>query len=130
MKKPSAGNAGQEGFGTKTTVSKLIPDRIAYFVWVLQNNPGIYFKFRELAVEYQRRNPGRPFSSELLVSVMRFHSSVRVDGDQYAINANLKPLLSRLYLIENPDAPIEKRNSWLDHLSPAEWQQILGARKR
>jgi hypothetical protein len=131
---PASANTGIEaGFGTPCTVpayTDRIPDRIANFCHVLKRNPHIYRKFKVLAVEYQRRNPGRPFSSELIVSVMRFHSSVRVDGDQYAINANLKPLLSRLYLIENPDAPIEKRNSWLDHLSPAEWQQILGAWQR
>lgn len=129
----SAANAGHEGLGKKLTVpaySDRIPDRIANFRHVLEHNPHLYRKFRELADEYQRRNPGQPFSSELIVSVMRFRSSVRVDGDQFAINANLKPLLSRLYLIERPNAPIEKRNSWLDHLSHSEWQQILGAWQR
>jgi hypothetical protein len=117
---PASANTGiKMGFGTPCTVpayTERIPDRIANFCHVLERNPHIYRKFKELANEYQ-----------LIVSVMRFHSSVRVDGDQYAINANLKPLLSRLYLIEYPDAPIEKRNSWIDHLSQTEWNQILGA---
>lgn len=130
MKKPSAANARLEGFGTKVTSPKWterIPDRIAYFVWVLQNNPNIYFKFRELADEYRKRNPEHRFSAELILAVMRFHLSVRVEGDVFALNATLKPLMGRLYLRERPGANIECRNAWLDHLSADEWNQILRA---
>lgn len=115
---------------TKPPYTERIPDRIANFAAVLTQHPEVYHKFRQLADEYQRRNPGQPFSSELIVSVMRFRSSVRVEDDQFAINANLKPLLARLYLIERQDAPIEKRNAWLDHLSQDEWGQILAAWQR
>jgi hypothetical protein len=129
----SAGNAGQGRFGTKTTAPKWtdrVPDRIAYFVWTLRQNPSIYWKFRELADEYQKRNPGHPFSAELILAVMRFRSSVRAEGDVFSLNATLKPLMARLYLRERPGAPIELRNAWLDHLSQTEWNQILGAWER
>lgn len=129
----SAANAGHEGLRKKLTApayTDQIPDRIANFCFVLWQHPEVYRKFRDLADEYQRRNPGQPFSSELIVSVMRFRSSVRVEGDQFAINANLKPLLARLYLRERANAPIEKRNAWLDHLSQTEWQKILNAWQR
>jgi hypothetical protein len=104
-----------------------VPDRIAWCVWFLSQNPLVYSKFRELANQYQARNPGRGFSSELIVNVLRFHSSTRAEGDQYALNSNAKSLLARLFLLEQPKAPIEKRNSWLDHLAPNEMQLILDA---
>lgn len=76
---------------------------------------------------FEVRVSGHRFSAELIVAVMRWQSSARAEGDLYAINSNAKPLLSRLYLLERPTAPLERRNSWLDHLAPSEWQQILDA---
>jgi hypothetical protein len=134
MKTSSTANAGRKtGLGKPTTAPRWtdqIPDRIAYFCWVLREHPHIYTKFRALADEYRARNPGHPFSAELIIAVMRYHSSVRAEGDVYALNATLKPLMARLYLLERNDAPIEKRNAWLDHLSQAEWGQILAAWQR
>ena len=107
--------------------SESIPDRISWCVWFVRENPAVYAKFAQLANEYQFRNPGQRFSSELIVNVMRFRSSVRTQGDVFGVGSNAKSLLSRLYLIQNPNAPLECRNSWLDHLDPLKWQTIIDA---
>jgi hypothetical protein len=134
MNASSTANAGRTtGLGKPITAprwSDQIPDRLAYFAWILRQHPHIYAKFRALADEYRVRNPGQPFSAELIIAVMRFRSSVRAEGDVFALNATLKPLMARLYLRERPDAKIELRNAWLDHLSHAEWGEILTAWRR
>lgn len=104
-----------------------IQSKINWCVWFLEKNPLVVIKFFALADEYQVRNPDRQFSSELLVNVMRYHSSVRTEGDQYAISSNAKSLLARLYLHQNPNAPLDTRGCWLNQLRPDEWQQILDA---
>jgi hypothetical protein len=109
--------------------SERIPDRIKWSEWFLQNNPQVYRKFYGLANEYEQRNPGRGISSELIVNVMRFQTRIRATGDVFGISSNAKPLLSRLYLLEYPNAKMECRKSWLDHLAPQEWKQITDAWK-
>lgn len=117
-------------FSLKTTAPKWtgnLDDRIAWCVWFVSQNPLVVKKFFELADNYQGRNPDSQFSSELIVNVMRYHSSTRTEGDQYGISSNSKSLLARLYLQKYPNAPLDTRRCWINSLQSCEWQKILDA---
>jgi hypothetical protein len=136
--KPTSAKAGSEqailNFNTypngKTTApkwSKNVKDRILWCVWFLENNPSVYNGFKAIADARVLRNPNKRISSESIVNTLRHDTNIRAEGDQYAINSNAKSLLARLYLCERPKANLDNRNSWLDHLTPIEWQVILDA---
>jgi hypothetical protein len=105
--------------------SERIPDRIAWCVWFLQKNPGVYKAFVRKADEFRTFNPNRPISSEWIVNDLRHASSTRTHGDVFGIGSNAKSLLARLYKREHLDANLDLRRCWLDVLHPHEWQTIL-----
>ncbi len=137
--KPASAKAGTEQAmlnfsttypGKKNTAPKWsenIDDRIAWCCWFLENNPSVYETFKVIADARVFKNPDKRISSEGIVNALRYDTNVRADGDQYAINSNAKPLLARLYQLERPNAKLDSRNSWLDHLDPCEWKVILDA---
>jgi hypothetical protein len=130
MKKPITGGNGQGRPNRNTDApkwSQRIPDRIAWCVWFLRENPGVYAAFEHRADEFRIHNPDRPISSEWIVNELRFASSVRTHGDVFSIGSNAKSLLARLYKLEHPDANIDLRRCWLSSLHPDEWQTILDA---
>jgi hypothetical protein len=129
MRQASAGTlaSGHQNSITAPRWTDQIPDRIAWCVWLLEHNPAVFQEFRRLAGQFRQRNPDGRFSAELVLNVIRWQTTTRTTGDVFSIGNNAKSLFARLYLAEHPTALLEKRNSWLDHLSPSEWQTILDA---
>lgn len=128
MQPAAEGNGpGRSNSITAPRWSERIPDRIAWAAWFLRRNPGVYAAFEILADEFRIYNPSRPISSDWIVSVLRFASSTRTQGDVFSINSHATSLLSRLYKIDHPDANFDFRRCWLKSLSPSEWDQILEA---
>jgi hypothetical protein len=132
--KPAPSHAGSSTIGSglfdhleSITAPDWDTDRIGWCEWFLRENAAVYQAFRAKADEFRRWNLDRPISGEWIVNDLRFASNTRAVGDTYGISSQAKSLLSRLYKIEYPDANFDLRNSWLDHLSQAEWQRILNA---
>jgi hypothetical protein len=106
-----------------------VNNRIAYATWFIRENPAVYQGFRTLANNLRERDPDRPFGASLILETLRYHTTIKNEGDVYCLNNNLKSLMARLYLLEYPDAKLEVRGCWLDHLSPSERAQIFDAFK-
>jgi hypothetical protein len=116
--------------GKKTTAptwGKTITQHVKYFVWLFRENPQFYKRFCDYGNEYQARNPGEAFGAALIFEVLRFHSSVRTDGDIYKFNNNARSTFAWLYKKQYPEAKIEIRNSWIKHLTDEERQPIIEA---
>jgi hypothetical protein len=118
--------------GKKPTPPKWTPnfdDRIAWCCWLLKYNPHVYFAFRKIADGQRATNPSRRISSENIVNLLRYHSSIRTEGDYFGVNSNAKSLFAWLYMSERQGAVMGGRTPWLDLLTPKEQEPILDALK-
>lgn len=95
-----------------------------YCLWHLEHNYRTYQAFRELADRYREFNPARMLSADMICHVIRFELGMRNEGDTFHISNNLVSWYARLYLLERPDANFGKRTSWMDNLSPEEWDEV------
>jgi hypothetical protein len=100
-------------------------ERVAWAVWFVGTQPQVYAQFKRFADDFYCT--GRRISAEMCINLVRWESTKHAKGDVFEVNSNAKSLLGRLYLLEHPDANLEKRKSWLDLLHPEEWDEILTA---
>lgn len=102
-------------------------ERLAYYCWFLRVNGHVYKAFRDVADTYRAQAPDRQLSADMLCHVVRYQMGLKADGDVFAINNVVTPMLARLYKLERPDANFDTRKSWLDTLSEADWATLLAA---
>jgi hypothetical protein len=108
LKTPSFGEAGD------------IRQHIAFLAWLMLNNPKLYLEFERIADATWQANPGRELSPTFIWTTLRHHSRAATEGDQFAVNNNGLPLVSRMYALARPDRKIAMRDCWLDHLNDDE----------
>lgn len=65
-------------------------------------NPQVYEKFRELAIE-MRANGRRKYSAEIIINVMRWHFDLKTKGDVFEINNDFKSIYARLLVYHHPE---------------------------
>ncbi|GBF05871.1 hypothetical protein DAERI_060131 [Deinococcus aerius] len=100
-------------------------DPLGYYRWHLSTHPGMYAEFRRLADTYRLTDPRRRVSADMVCHVIRYHSGLRAEGDQFQVNNVLTPLYARLYKRERPGARIETRASQLDTYDDETWAGLL-----
>jgi hypothetical protein len=105
---PSFGDAGN------------ITQHIVFLAWLMLNNPKLYLEFERIADATWQANPGRELSPTFIWATLRQYSRTATEGDQFAVNNNGLPFVSRMYALARPDRKIAMRDCWLDHLNDAE----------
>jgi hypothetical protein len=107
--------------------NELVSNRISWTHDFLARDFDVYVGFRDLADDFRARNPDRHFGARMILETLRFNTGVRAVLDGPKLNNNCASLCARLYLLERPDAHLEFRDSWLEHLSTGELAQIIDA---
>ena len=71
-------------------------------------NPHVYARFAELANQ-MRETGRRRYSSATIISVIRFETDLNADdpGSRFKINDGYSAYYARLFLINNPNVPLE-----------------------
>ena len=108
------------------TWGKSLEDHIKYLIWIGRERRELYTRFAAAADEWLKGNPGKVLRAEYVVNVLRV-TEQGIEGDQYAVNSNLKALFARLYALEHPGTRIQRRGSFLDDLEPGVWYAIIEA---
>ena len=123
---PSADKWGMPKF-TAPEWGDTIPQHIVWSCWFLEGNPHVYQAFAARADDLRAGNPSRRISSEQVINYLRWHTSVTAEGDKFGLCSNAKSLFGRLYKRANPNAVLDNRRSWLDALTPQEYEPIIEA---
>jgi hypothetical protein len=118
---------GDEHLTTAPRWGESLPEKIQWTAWVLRSHPQIYRQFAKFAAQFRAARPKSTLSGDLLMNQMRWFSAVNTVGDNFKVNSNIRSVLIRLFVWENPDAKFDLRQSWLDVLHPSEWDILLTA---
>ena len=77
-------------------------EKIKRFIAFHKLNPEVYLRFVELAQE-MRASGRKKYSAETIINVLRWHTDLKTEGDEFKISDHFRSMYARLLAFRKPE---------------------------